>query len=201
MTKKRKSTPNRDGVVIRDQWAAKKAQVGKRWLYRVRDTSNRRYLSGVFDSDHAGDTDRREPGCVAGDAWAKQQQALLTLGVVADGQVTNHSSAAPAISLETLGRRYLLDRENSGDEKPTDAYLNAIRWTLKNLADAGIADLTDEGLPDRLTAWFGRLQAHRFGQQTSVAVTARTKMHTWASSMPSPISACGAGSSNTIRSS
>jgi integrase len=175
MTKKRKAISNRDGVNIKDQWAARKRDVGKRWLYRVRDSSAGRYLSAVFDSDAAVDADRREPGCTAGDAWAKQQQALLALGVVADGQATVKDGAAPVISLEALGRRFLMDRENAGADKPTEQYLRSIRWTIRNLTDAGIADLADEGLADRLTAWFGRLQAQRFGQVSQVPVTARTK--------------------------
>jgi len=175
MIKRRKSTPARDGVVARDQWAIKGAQIGKRWLYRVWDSTARRYISQAFDSDPEFDKDRRELGCAAGDLWAKQQQALLTLGIAAEGQSHAQTSSTSAVSLEDLGKRFLLDRESAGIEKPTEEYLNSVRWTLKNLTDAGITDLTDENLPDRLTAWFGRLRAQRHGQQSQVPVTARTK--------------------------
>src|SRR5271154_2896261 len=100
MTQKRKSTKNRDGINIRDQWAAKKRQVGKQWLYRVWDGSAHKYHASVFNSDPDKDAGRSY-GCEEGDAWAKRRQAMLVLGQNPQTSVVAGASSAK-VNLQSL---------------------------------------------------------------------------------------------------
>src|SRR4051812_1112048 len=83
-----KSSSRRDGLVIRDQWAQKGERGGKRWLYRLWDARVRKYKSKAFDRHPEDDKHRERPGCKAGDDWALDERARLTIGLSSAGSLS-----------------------------------------------------------------------------------------------------------------
>jgi len=163
MPKQRSAKRNRDGIVVRDQHAMKGKREGSRWLYRAWDSAAERYRSKAFDNG-PDDEGRRQPGCAAGDAWAKAQAQRFGLGL---------DSAAVA-SLRTVAEQFLATREQLGRSA---GHLQAIRWTVAKAGEAGLDDLSDRTLPARCQRWLGRLTAQRPGQRSATPASARVRNH------------------------
>ncbi|MBA2305090.1 MAG: site-specific integrase [Acidobacteria bacterium] len=148
---------DRDGIATPDRLPSGS------WRYRVWAPLAERYETRSFKEDAIKDAGRRLPGCAAGDEWAKNKQARLTTGL---------DSASANVDLAQVGHLYVSDRELRGR---SGGHLQAIHRALKVAADAGVSDLTDNRVADRVLRHLAALNAQRPGQVTTPPVSARTR--------------------------
>ena len=186
---RQKTTGIRDGISIRDQWKRPgRRATGNRWLYRLWNSSEGRYLSATFPHDPT--VDRRLPGCGLGDCWVSEQRTKLTQGTLdaarallsptslaptpAGTSFANRFGSAQANSLQWVGKEFLESVRNSGRSQ---GHIDAIEWTLTVVRESGVDDLFDPQLTKVLQGHIATLTARRPGQKSSVPLSTRTKNH------------------------
>ncbi len=125
----------RDGIFIIYLYATQGRKVGKRWWVRLWDRRTRRYsASQTFETKEQART------------WSIQQRADSARGLIQSGKQT----------LASIGADWLQESERSGKNK---THVNRGRVLLKQLADAGIKEVTSPHFSADLTNWLHALSA------------------------------------------
>ena len=142
---------NRDGISIEDKWAARGAQIGKRWLAKVRDTRLQRYKAKAFVE------------LTTAKAWAKQMRARLELAEASAGTWPLEDVIAECVA-------YMRKEERSY------AYVQAVERHGHMLAKVGVRDLTEEGFQAKVRLYLDMPtdERHRLRTRADGAAAAST---------------------------